>query len=70
MYKINGYFPLVRCVCGRSCLLKRATVCGCRATLRVKYGPGLKAHPYGLIAVEHETMQPHKLIEITGWVKA
>jgi hypothetical protein len=35
MYKANGYFPVLRCVCGREVLVKRATVCACGNTLRV-----------------------------------
>lgn len=72
MYKINGWFPIVRCVCGREYTLQRAWVCACGVTLRVRYkgktvypgGPGCVPDGYDLSA------QPYQMAEVVGWQDA
>lgn len=71
MYKINGWFPVVRCVCGKKHLLVRAVVCQCGATLRFRKGRRGTVRPYGLAPDNYNfAAQPHKCIRVVDWQEA
>lgn len=70
MYKINGFLPVVRCVCGREHVLLRAEVCECGVTLRVKIGPGRISIPRGIAPGNYDlTAQPFRMILILDWAE-
>lgn len=70
MYRINGWFPVVRCVCGRETVLRRAQVCECGVTLRIKYR-GNAAYPRGTAPDSYNAKaQPYRMIEVVNWEQA
>lgn len=70
MYKANGYYPIIRCVCGHTLTLKRATVCQCGVTIRAG-GVKSRRNSWRLYGVApdayNEKAQPHRMIVSIGW---
>lgn len=70
MYNYNGWFMRVACLCGREHLVKRAMVCSCGTTLRIRHTPGRRGavQPLAVAQDKYNLLQsPNKKPIPVGW---